>query len=211
MTNDGERHSMCLLSICIFISLLEKYLFKGIIFVVPWWLSSLRIQCYHCCGLGSVPGTGTSKCCAHDPPPQKVSSFIIFLHSRISLPSWNVQRPWIIKMQGTHQSYAGGWGGGVSEATGGEGCPSHLVTRLQLWPVGTSFSEAPWHPAPSCSGQKTRQGCGPSPSEWPWPSGHWDFRMWVAITWLVCCLSVYLPRIVLGSLLETRMIFFLHV
>ena len=26
---------------------------------VPWWLSWLRIQCHHCCGLGLIPGLGT--------------------------------------------------------------------------------------------------------------------------------------------------------
>ena len=28
--------------------------------VVSWWLKGLRIQCSHCCGLGLVPGSGTS-------------------------------------------------------------------------------------------------------------------------------------------------------
>ena len=27
---------------------------------VPWWVSRLRIQHCHCCGMGSVPGLGTS-------------------------------------------------------------------------------------------------------------------------------------------------------
>ena len=26
------------------------------------WLRGLRIRCYYCCGLGSVPGPGTSTC-----------------------------------------------------------------------------------------------------------------------------------------------------
>ena len=26
------------------------------------WHSRLRIQCFHCCGVGSVPGLGTSTC-----------------------------------------------------------------------------------------------------------------------------------------------------
>ena len=29
---------------------------------VPWWLSRLRIWHCHCCGLGSIPGPGTSAC-----------------------------------------------------------------------------------------------------------------------------------------------------
>ena len=35
---------------------------------VPWWLSGLRMQCFHCSGLGcccvtgSIPGPGTSTC-----------------------------------------------------------------------------------------------------------------------------------------------------
>ena len=38
---------------------------------VPWWLTWLRIQHCHCsgsaccCGIGSIPGPGTSTCCRH--------------------------------------------------------------------------------------------------------------------------------------------------
>ena len=32
---------------------------------VPLWLSGLRIQCSHCCDVGSVPGLGTSSCPRH--------------------------------------------------------------------------------------------------------------------------------------------------
>ena len=27
---------------------------------IPWWLSRLRSQPCHCCGMGSIPGLGTS-------------------------------------------------------------------------------------------------------------------------------------------------------
>ena len=27
---------------------------------VPWWLSRLKVQCYHCCGTGLITGLGTS-------------------------------------------------------------------------------------------------------------------------------------------------------
>ena len=42
-----------------------------ILFKVSWWLSGLSIQhyhCYgsgHCCGMGSIPGPGTSACHRH--------------------------------------------------------------------------------------------------------------------------------------------------
>ena len=29
---------------------------------VPWWLSGLRIWRCHCCGSGSIPGSGTAMC-----------------------------------------------------------------------------------------------------------------------------------------------------
>ena len=29
---------------------------------VPWWLSRLKVQCYHCCGTGLITGLGTSAC-----------------------------------------------------------------------------------------------------------------------------------------------------
>ena len=39
---------------------------------VPLRCSGLRIQCCHCCGMGSILGPGTSTCCGCDPPaPQK--------------------------------------------------------------------------------------------------------------------------------------------
>ena len=42
---------------------------KKSIYGVPWWLSGLKIQCCpcsglgHCCGVGLIPGPGTSICC----------------------------------------------------------------------------------------------------------------------------------------------------
>ena len=43
----------------------------------PRWLSRLRIQhCHcsgsgHCCGVGSIPGLGTFRCCGHDQKKEK--------------------------------------------------------------------------------------------------------------------------------------------
>ena len=44
---------------------------------IPLWLSKLRIQCYHCCGsdyscgVGSIPGPGTSTCCGYSQKKKK--------------------------------------------------------------------------------------------------------------------------------------------
>ena len=32
---------------------------------VPWWPIGLRIQHFHCCGTGLIPGLGTSTCHRH--------------------------------------------------------------------------------------------------------------------------------------------------
>jgi len=39
--------------------------FKKDIGGVPWWPSRLKIWCYHCCGVGLIPGPGTSACCRY--------------------------------------------------------------------------------------------------------------------------------------------------
>ena len=31
------------------------------------WYNGLRIRCCHCCGIGLIPGPGTSTCCRHSP------------------------------------------------------------------------------------------------------------------------------------------------
>lgn len=50
---DSPEHIM-IITECIFLCFqtLNKYL------GVPSWLSGLRVQCYHCCGTGSVPCLG---------------------------------------------------------------------------------------------------------------------------------------------------------
>ena len=46
---------------------------KKKVFKDPWWSSMLRIQCCHYCGMGSIPGLGTSACCRHN---QKINEWI---------------------------------------------------------------------------------------------------------------------------------------
>ena len=36
----------------------------------PWWLSRLRIQHFHCCGSGLIPGPGASACLRHSQKTQ---------------------------------------------------------------------------------------------------------------------------------------------
>ena len=50
---------------------------KNVITGVFLWLSRLRMQCYHfcssdrCCGVGLIPGLGTSTCCWHGQKEKK--------------------------------------------------------------------------------------------------------------------------------------------
>ena len=46
---------------------------------VPWWSSRLRIQRCHCCGVGLIPGLGTSVSCR--PGPQKEGGDHVTAHS----------------------------------------------------------------------------------------------------------------------------------
>ena len=38
---------------------------------VFWWCSGLRIQHCHCCGLGSIPGLGSTTCHRHSQEEQR--------------------------------------------------------------------------------------------------------------------------------------------
>ena len=48
----------------------EKHREKEIIFRVLWWLSELKIQLCHCCGMGLIPGPGIA-CHGHGKKKKK--------------------------------------------------------------------------------------------------------------------------------------------
>ena len=118
-------------------------------------------------------------------------------------------KPWIIKMgEMCIRAMWRGWWRGVrvrSHRARALSCLS-LVAQLLLWLVGTSFSETSWRPASSCLTMETGRGCGQSPSECPWSLDAQISNTQFVMTWPVGHLSIYLPSIVLGSLLEIRMI-----
>ena len=72
VTSDRGWHqlseSFCPLECWVADTILQVFMYgKGVL----WWLSKLRIQYYHCCsssyccGVGSIPGPGTSLCLHH--------------------------------------------------------------------------------------------------------------------------------------------------
>ena len=64
---------------------------------IPLWLSMLRIYCYHCCGVGLIPGLGAFMCCGHSKKFKKrnrISFFLYFLglyQRRMEVPRRGVQ------------------------------------------------------------------------------------------------------------------------
>lgn len=95
-----------------------------------------------------------------------------------------------------------GRGEGGLEATGHEGCPLSPSWHISSSGCGhVLFRDFPI----SCilrSMRETGRACGWSPSECPWPSGHW-FGIWH--------LSFYLSRIVLASLRDKNDFFHFEV